>query len=142
MKPTLEPDALRKSKGSEYVVRFVFGGFVTALTGLVAHFFGPVVGGLFLAFPAILPASLTLVDRHGGRRDAVDEARGACLGSIGLAAFALVTWQRAGKWHGAAVLATAMLAWLAVSVCAWSIAYASQPSRRSHDAESGHTADV
>ncbi len=33
-------------------------------TGLIAQHWGPVVGGLFLSFPAILPASATLIERH------------------------------------------------------------------------------
>jgi Protein of unknown function (DUF3147) len=61
MTPELDPAGLKKAKPWEYVVRFFFGGLVTALAGLVAKVWGPVVGGLFLAFPAILPASLTLV---------------------------------------------------------------------------------
>ena len=49
-----------------YGLRFAFGGLITAITGLIAHNFGPVVGGLFLAFPAILPASVTLIEDHDG----------------------------------------------------------------------------
>ena len=56
--------ALRKTKGSEYLVRFMLGGAVTVLTGLIASHYGPAIGGFFLAFPAIFPASATLVERH------------------------------------------------------------------------------
>jgi hypothetical protein len=38
-----------------YAIRFVIGGLITTATGLVARKFGPVVGGLFLAYPAIFP---------------------------------------------------------------------------------------
>jgi len=38
---------------------------MTVIAGLIAFRFGPVVGGLFLAFPAIFPASATLIERHG-----------------------------------------------------------------------------
>jgi hypothetical protein len=41
---------------SQYALRFLFGGIVTAVAGLVAQHFGPVVAGLLLAFPAIFPA--------------------------------------------------------------------------------------
>jgi hypothetical protein len=34
------------------------------IAGLLAKQFGPVFGGLFLAFPAIFPASVTLVEKH------------------------------------------------------------------------------
>ena len=74
--------------------------------GLIAAGFGPVIGGLFLAFPAIFPASATLVEKHvrerkekaglaGARRGkeaAALDAAGATLGSFGLAAFGLVIW--------------------------------------------------
>src|SRR5579863_7142766 len=56
--------SLRRIRWHEYVVRFVLGGAVTVATGLIAKAYGPVVGGLFLAFPAIFPASATLLDKH------------------------------------------------------------------------------
>src|SRR5690242_9999225 len=90
MRPELAPQQLKKTKAWEYLVRFAFGGVIAVVTGLVAHVWGPMIAGLFLAFPAILPASITLVKEHGSRTDAVDDARGARLGSVGLSAFALV----------------------------------------------------
>ena len=122
MKPRLDPAALAKTRLHEYVVRFLFGGLVTAATGVVAHHFGPGIGGLFLAFPAILPASLTLVQEHDGREQAVDDARGACLGGLGLAAFAAVVWS-ATMWRSGIVLVAATLAWLVVSVVLWSVVF-------------------
>ena len=38
---------------------FFFGGLITAVAGVIAQRFGPIIGGLFLAFPAIFPASAT-----------------------------------------------------------------------------------
>src|SRR5689334_2494674 len=64
---------------AEYALRFTFGGAITVCATLVARRYGPSIGGLFLAFPAILPASITLVKRHAGRRQAADDARGAIL---------------------------------------------------------------
>src|ERR1700726_428131 len=60
--------ALRAAKWYEYALRFLFGGAITVITGVLARRCGPVFGGLFLAFPAIFPASATLVEKH----DAVD----------------------------------------------------------------------
>ena len=51
--------ALAKTKWYEYLVRFAFGGAITLTAGIL-----PVFGGLFLAFPAIFPASATLVAKH------------------------------------------------------------------------------
>ena len=64
MRITFNFTALKRTKFHEYAVRFLFGGIVTVCAGLLAKQFGPVFGGLFLAFPAIFPASATLVEKH------------------------------------------------------------------------------
>ena len=129
-----KPSALRQTRGYEYLIRFVLGGVMTAVAGLIAARFGPVIGGLFLAFPAIFPASATLIEKHvrerkekvglpGARRGkeaAALDAVGAALGSFGLAAFGLVIWLmivRSPAW--ALVLAAA--SWLAVAVLGWQV---------------------
>jgi hypothetical protein len=129
-----KPSALRQTRWYEYLVRFVLGGAMTVVAGLIAARFGPVVGGLFLAFPAIFPASATLIEKHvrerkekaglpGARRGkeaAALDAAGAALGSLGLAAFGLVIWLmivQSPAW--ALVLAAA--SWLAVAVLAWQV---------------------
>jgi Protein of unknown function (DUF3147). len=63
-----KPSALRQTRWYEYLVRFVLGGAMTVVAGLIAARFGPVVGGLFLAFPAIFPASATLIEKHVRQR--------------------------------------------------------------------------
>src|SRR4030095_120255 len=107
MRVKIVPAALGQTQWHDYAVRFVFGGLITAAAGIIAEKFGPVVGGLFLAFPAILPASATLIEKHekqkkekkglsGTRRGiaaASIEAAGSTLGSIGLLAFAVVVWR-------------------------------------------------
>lgn len=62
--------ALREGNWHEYAGRFALGGLATVLAGGVAQFFGPQVGGLFLAFPAIFCASATLIEKHERRRKA------------------------------------------------------------------------
>ena len=62
------PSALRQTHWYEYLIRFALGGAMTVVAGLIAARFGPVVGGLFLAFPAIFPASATLIEKHVRRR--------------------------------------------------------------------------
>jgi hypothetical protein len=100
----------------EYAFRFVLGGAVTMLAGWIATEWGPVIGGLVLAFPAIFPASATLVEKHErekkenaglrgakrGRDAAALEAAGAALGSVGLMAFATIVWQFATAAPGIA----------------------------------------
>jgi len=55
------PAGLREFKLHEVALRFFFGGFSTVFAALIAQRFGPVIGGLFLAFPAIFPAGATLI---------------------------------------------------------------------------------
>ena len=64
MNVTLDLSALAKMKWYEYVVVFLSGGTITVIAGLLAKEFGPAFGGLFLAFPAIFPASATLIEKH------------------------------------------------------------------------------
>jgi len=125
--------ALSETKPREYAIRFLFGGLLTVITGIIAKRFGPTVGGLFLAFPAIFPATATLVAAHQrakkyragidgtarGRDAAALEARGASLGAIGLLAFAAIVWISLPAHPAAAVLLAAAVAWLAVSVSLW-----------------------
>ena len=123
MRPRYRPSALAEVNGWEYVVRFAFGGIVTMATGLAAHAWGPSIGGLFLAFPAILPASLTLVQMHEGRRETVDEARGARLGTPGLLVFAALAWVLASRWPAALVLVVATAGWAVTCGAAWTLVH-------------------
>jgi hypothetical protein len=125
--------ALRGTQWHQYVVRFCLGGLVTAVTGLLAQHFGPVFGGLFLAFPAIFPAGATLIAKresqkkarqglHGnvrGRRAAALDAAGATLGAVGLICFALLVWKELVGNPAPLVLSAAMLAWVVVSLTLW-----------------------
>ncbi len=119
MKPKVSLAGLKGTRAREYLVRFLVGGLLTAATGLVSHAWGPGVGGLFLGFPAVLPASLTLVKEHEGRAKAVDDARGARLGSVALAVFALLVFAEIRAVPVAIVLATATAGWLAVGGGLW-----------------------
>jgi hypothetical protein len=129
-----KPSALAQTRWYEYLVRFVLGGAMTVIAGLIAGRFGPVVGGLFLAFPAIFPASATLIEKHvrerkekaglsGARRGkeaAALDAAGAALGSFGLAAFGLVIWLFIGAYPYLALIVAAIM-WLAVAIFAWQV---------------------
>ncbi len=115
-----DPRRLGRTTWKEWAIRFGFGGAVAVAAGLVAHQFGPSLGGLFLAFPAILPASLTLIEDHTDKtRAAGANAVGARAGALGLMAFGLVVWLSASQWPAWLVLAAALCAWLAVSLATW-----------------------
>jgi hypothetical protein len=112
-------NGLENTKWYEYLLRFGCGGVITAATGLIAHHFGPLVGGLFLAFPSIMLATVTLLDRHEGRVEAIHGTGGAVSGSAGLAGFGGVVFLLAQRLPIAWVLAIASLAWLAISMMLW-----------------------
>jgi|ERR1035438_5169038 hypothetical protein len=130
-----ELSALKRTKWYEVLLRILFGGVATVATGMIAKSFGPIVGGLFLAFPAIFPASATLVEKHekekkqragmnglARARSAVAlEARGAAMGSIGLAVFAFVAWKLLPRGPTWAAVAAAGLSWLTISISIWQI---------------------
>ena len=127
MAPKFSPDELRRTKSHEYALRFVFGGIVALGAFLIGKAFGPLIGGLFLAFPALLPAGLTLIKEHDGRRAAEDDARGATLGSLGLVAFALVVHLTCSL--GPLICLTiALLAWTVVSVAGWFLVHGRRAS--------------
>jgi hypothetical protein len=133
MKVSADFSALKKTKWHDYAVRFLLGGSATVVAGVLAKYYGPVFGGLFLAFPAIFPASATLVDKHErekkqragikqttrGRQVAGVDAAGAALGSLGLATFAYVVWKLLPVWNVAGVFIVAVSAWSCVSVTLW-----------------------
>jgi Protein of unknown function (DUF3147) len=125
--------ALRGIKVHEFAVRFLFGGLCTVAAGLIAKRFGPSIGGLFLAFPAIFPASASLIEKHEkqhkqrigrdgtkrGRAAASIDAAGASLGALGLIAFAVVVWRILPQHNSWLVISSASVAWFAVSICGW-----------------------
>jgi hypothetical protein len=138
MKIEANLSTLKTVKFHEYAIRFFFGGLVTALAGVVAKHYGPVIGGLFLAFPAIFPASATLIEKHEkqkkqragldgtrlGSEAASVDAAGASLGTIGLIAFAVIVWRYLpshSPFPSWLVLAVAAIAWLALSILLWAL---------------------
>jgi hypothetical protein len=135
MRIGLDVSSIHHLRLRDYAVRFVFGGIVTVLTGLIARRYGPGVAGLFLAFPAIFPAGATLIEkqqREKKRRVGLDgtsrgrvaagiDAIGAAMGTLGLIAFALLVWRFLPSHSSPAILTIAGLAWLAISVLAWLI---------------------
>jgi hypothetical protein len=124
--------SLKDSRWYEYVVRFALGGAATVFTGVLSKWFGPAIGGLFLALPAIFCASATLISSHEkrrkreagvagdrrGRQAAALDAAGAALGSLGMLAFAVTVYFFV-EAQGATALAAASGAWMLVAFVAW-----------------------
>lgn len=133
VKISIDLSALRQTKWYEYAIRFLFGGSMTATAGIIAKEYGPTLGGLFLAFPAILPATVTLIEKHEkqrkqragvegtcrARKAAALSAAGAAMGSFGLLVFALLIWRLLPDHSALFVIAGSTLAWAAVALLIW-----------------------
>jgi hypothetical protein len=127
--------SLKQTRWHEYLTRFLLGGAITVATGVNAKHFGPVIGGLFLAFPAIFPSGATLIEKHErdkkrsagipqtirGRLAAALDARGAAMGTLALAAFGSVIWQLLPLYNAALVFAGAVAVWLALAILLWRV---------------------
>jgi hypothetical protein len=127
------PSALKMTRPHEYVLRFLFGGACTAIAGWIAHRFGPELGGLFLAFPAIFPASASLIEKHERERKATAgmdgtsraraaaslDAAGASVGALALLGFAAVVWMELAQHNATAVITTATVVWAVLAGLIW-----------------------
>jgi MFS family permease len=129
----LNLNALRETSAHEYLIRFVLGGAITVIAGLLGSHYGPEIGGLFLAFPAIFPASATLLEKHErekkreagiaftirGRLAAALDARGAVMGALAGTLFALLVWKMLPKFPLWETLPLALVLWLVVATLFW-----------------------
>jgi hypothetical protein len=112
-RPSVELGKVRRLRARELGYRFVAGCVTSIAAGAVTLAFGPRAGGLLLAFPAILAASLTLIEEQEDSAEAREDARGAVIGGFSLALFAAVAALALGKLSGAIALLLATAAWFA-----------------------------
>jgi hypothetical protein len=103
------------------------------VAGLVTIAFGARVGGVFLAFPAILPATLTLVEEKEGTPRADKNAGGAVLGAAALILFAIVAYLLLNT-DAVLALATALFAWVCASVLVYLVGCRMKPNSCANDA--------
>jgi hypothetical protein len=134
-KITVDLSGVRQTTFQQFAARFLVGGTITALVGVIGKEFGPAIGGLFLAFPAIFPASATLIEKHelqkkqragvNGQKRSRDvagvDAAGAAMGCAGLLAFAFTVYKTLLRHPPWLVLSAAVLAWMTVAVLVWRI---------------------
>lgn len=135
MRIQIQPGALKQTTWYEYAIRFLFGGLITCVAGLIATKFGPELGGLFLAFPAIFPASATLIEKHetekkqsqglngreSARKAAAVDACGSALGSIGLIFFGGIVWICFPRFNVVLILVLATIVWFVISASFWAL---------------------
>ncbi len=80
-------------------------------------------GGIFLAFPAILAASLTLIEQKDDSAEAREDARGAVLGGCALALFAGVAAVCFGHLSGGIALFSATVAWFGAALIGYIVVW-------------------
>ncbi len=112
----LSRSAMSQVRPRDLAVRFGFGALAGGLSGCIGIAFGARVGGVFLAFPATLLATLTLIEKESTKHDAEDDDVGASLGAAALVAFAVIAWQLLVPIGAPAALAVASAAWLGAAV--------------------------
>lgn len=115
-RPALQLGKLKELRAHELAVRFVSGAVISVCAGLIGYAITARVGGFLLAFPAILGASLTLIEEQEDSAEAREDARGAVLGGCAMAAFAGVAALTLGHLNSVLALALATVAWCVVAL--------------------------
>lgn len=122
-RPSLATGKLRDLRPRDLGYRFVAGAATSVAAGILTLALGARAGGIFLAFPAILAASLTLIEDQEDSAEAREDARGAVMGGCALAAFAAVGALTFGSLDSAAALALASVAWFVAACVGYLIAW-------------------
>ena len=138
MRVKVDTSSLKATNWHQLLLRFVFGGAVTAAAGITARVSVErpwTVGGLFLAFPAIFPASATLIEKHErerkqkagvhgevqARKAVAIDAAGASIGSLGLLIFAITVQKLIVGHRPSLVVIGATVVWMLASCLLWII---------------------
>lgn len=122
-RPSVHPEKLGQTRAREFAIRFAAGALTSVVAGAVSLVFGARVGGVLLAFPAILAASLTLIEEQEDSAEAREDARGAVLGGVALATFAVVAALTLGRMNGGLALLLASVAWCTVAFLGYAVAW-------------------
>lgn len=126
-RPTLDPGKTTEARPRDLAIRFAAGAVTSIVAGVVTLVFGPRVGGILLAFPAILAASLTLIEKQEDSTDAREASRGAVVGGCALMIFAAVAALGLGHLPGAVALLIATAAWLVAALLGYVILWWRRP---------------
>jgi hypothetical protein len=85
------------------------------IAGVVGLTLGERVGGMLLAFPAILPATLTLIANEQGEQRSFHDLQGTVAGAFGLVAFGVIAAITIGRLNVLVALGLSLLAWCALA---------------------------
>ena len=122
-RPAVKPKKVRGVGLRELGYRFIAGAATSIAAGAITLAFGPRVGGIFLAFPAILAASLTLIEKEEDSAEAREDARGAVLGGFALILFAVIAALTLGNLSAPIALLLATVGWFAGANVGYLIAW-------------------
>jgi len=106
---------LRQTHWQDLLIRFIFGATISVAAGIVGSTLGAKVGGILLAFPAILPATLTLIAKEDGGQHLFHDLQGTVAGAFGLVGFGVVAAMTIGRLNVLVALTLALLAWCVVA---------------------------
>lgn len=127
----IQPSRLKKITKRDMALRFAFGAAISVVAGLIGHHWGEVTGGVLLAFPAILAATLTLIEHEEHDRvPAAQDARGAVLGAVGMTAYATCVWALATRIPTPAALPAGLAVWAVVSAALYFLVWGLRRNRR------------
>lgn len=104
------------AKPRPMLVRFAAGALTSVAAGILGLLFGERIGGIPLAFPAVLVASLTLIEEQEDSEEAREDARGAMAGAAAMAVFGVIGAVLFEALPGGIVLVLAAVTWLAVAL--------------------------
>ncbi len=107
---------LKQQTWQQLLLRFAFGAGIAIVASLAGDLIGQRFGGLFLAFPAILPAALTMVERQEGVGKADVDAMGASLGGLAMIGFAVIVRTLMPRLGAPLVEAAGWIVWLALAL--------------------------
>jgi hypothetical protein len=119
--PAIEPGRLGQLRPAEYLIRFALGAAISIGSGLISLNLTARFGGSFLAFPSILPASLTLIQKKEGIDRADRSAVGAVLGAVGLVVFAMIGEAAFGHLNPFTALVLALAGWVVTAVALYGV---------------------
>jgi hypothetical protein len=119
--PSLSLAKIRQVRPRDYAIRFALGAVISVGAAILGKVIGHRFAGAFLAFPAILPASLTLIQEEEGTRRADRNAIGAILGGAGMVVFAIVGEAAFGRLEPFLALFLATVGWTAASFALYAL---------------------
>lgn len=115
-RPSFSVGKIKSTTPRELIVRFAAGALTSIASGVVTLAFGARVGGILLGFPAIMAASLTLIEEEEDATEAREDARGGIVGACALTLFAAVAALSFGHLPGGIVLLLSTVVWASAAL--------------------------